>query len=29
MLHEFELGYNVIEATTNIYCVKGESTVDQ
>ena len=28
MLYEFELGYNVVEATKNICCVEDEVTVD-
>ena len=28
MLNEFELGYNAVEATKNIYCVKNEGAFD-
>ena len=28
MLYEFELGHNTAEPTKNIYCVKGDGTVD-
>ena len=28
MLYEFELGYNTVEATKNICCVKGEGAAD-
>ena len=28
MLSEFKLGCNAVEATKNIYCVKGEGTIN-
>ena len=28
MLYEFELSHNTMEATQNIYCMKGKGTVD-